>query len=61
MKKLLKKLPSNGSTMSTKKVKERKYNYRDNQITHMIKFKGDEELISDLEIEKGGRKYFFIY
>ena len=61
MKKLLKKLPSNGSTMSTKKVKERKYNYRENKITHMIKFKGDEELISDLEIEKGGRKYFFIY
>ena len=47
--------------MSKKKVKERTYNYRENKITHMIKFKGDEELISDLEIEKGGRKYFFIY
>ena len=39
------------------KVKERTYNDRENKIHQMIKFIGDEKLISDLEIEKDGRKY----
>ena len=39
------------------KVKERTYKDRENKIKQMIKFIGDEKLISDLEIEKDGRKY----
>ncbi len=39
------------------KVKERTYNDRENKIHQMFKFIGDEKLISDLEIEKDGRKY----
>ena len=39
------------------KVKERTYNDRENKIHQMTKFIGDEKLISDLEIEKDGRKY----
>ena len=39
------------------KVKEKTYNDRENKINQMIKFIGDEKLISDLEIEKDGRKY----
>ena len=39
------------------KVKERTYKDRGNKIQQMIKFIGDEKPISDLEIEKDGRKY----
>ena len=38
-------------------VKEKKYKDRENKILHMIKFSGNEKLISDLEIEKDDRKY----
>ena len=39
------------------KNKERTYQDRANKINQMLKFVGDEKLISDLEIEKDGRKY----
>ena len=39
------------------KNKERTYQDRANKINQMLKFIGDEKLISDLEIEKDGRKY----
>ena len=39
------------------KNKERSYQDRANKINQMLKFIGDEKLISDLEIEKDGRKY----
>ncbi len=37
--------------------KERTYQDRANKLNQMLKFIGDEKLISDLEIEKNGRKY----
>jgi len=37
--------------------KERTYQDRANKLNQMLKFIGDEKLISDLEIEKDGRKY----
>ena len=39
------------------KNKERTYQDRKNKINQILKFIGDEKLISDLEIEKDGRKY----
>ena len=39
------------------KNKQRTYKDRANKINQMLKFIGDETLISDLEIEKDGRKY----
>ena len=39
------------------KVKEKTYKDRENKIFQMIEFIGNEKLISDLEIEKDGRKY----
>ena len=39
------------------KNKQRTYKDRANKINQMLKFIGDEKLISDLEIEKDGRKY----
>ena len=39
------------------KNKERTYQDRANKINQMLKFIGDEKLISDFEIEKDGRKY----
>ena len=39
------------------KNKERTYQDRKNKMNQMLKFIGDEKLISDLEIEKDGRKY----
>ena len=39
------------------KNKQRTYKDRSNKINQMLKFIGDETLISDLEIEKDGRKY----
>ena len=37
--------------------KERTYQDRANKLNQMLKFIGDEKLISDFEIEKDGRKY----
>ena len=44
------------------KNKERTYQDRANKINQMLKFIGDEKLISDLEIEKDGFHFpFFLY
>ncbi len=39
------------------KVKKDVFNDRSNKVNQMLKFIGDEILISDLEIDKGGRQY----
>ena len=40
------------------KVKERTYKDRRNKFNQILKYIGDEKLISDLERDKGGRDYF---
>ena len=40
-----------------KKVKEKVFNDRKNKLNQMLNYIGEEKLISELEIEKGGRPY----
>ena len=43
--------------MYKQKVKETVYADRTNKLNQMLKYIGDDYLISDLEIGKGGRQY----